>query len=409
MHLFKRNLGSPTLSPGTLNGLLALSLLCCSPGATAAEPSPATPLNLPDPLTTSSGEAVTSRDAWLKSRRMEILELFRTHIYGRTPIGRPETLRFQSVETGPAMDGAALREQVRVSYSGPGGEGAINLLLFTPSNAKVPVPCFLLICNRSGAQNTDPTRKVKTGFWPAEEIIAQGFAAASFLTEDVAPDRRDSWEHGVHQIFLPVSERKPDSWGTIGAWAWGASRVMDYLETNPRIDKARVALVGHSRGGKTALWAGAQDERFALVISNESGSTGAAIARGKKGERIRDINRGFPYWFCDNYKSFNDRESELPVDQHMLLALIAPRLLYVASASEDEWAYPPHEFLAAVHATPVYRLFGLQGLGTTEFPAPEAPIHGQAVGYHLRTGKHDLTHYDWTQFMGFARKHWQLH
>jgi pimeloyl-ACP methyl ester carboxylesterase len=301
------------------------------------------------------------------------------------------------------MEGKAVRRQVRIHYGGSGAEGSFRLLLFVPKGA-TPAPCMLLICNR-GPENIDPTRAVKSPFWPAEEIVARGYAAAVFRNEEIAPDNKTSWTNGVFTLFPVPGGRRGDSWGTIAAWAWGASRAMDYLETDRDIDARRVAVVGHSRGGKTALWAGAEDERFAMVVSNDSGCTGAALARGKTGEKIRDINRGFPYWFCDNYKGFNDREHDLPVDQHMLLALSAPRLLYVASASEDSWADPKSEFLAAMHAAPVYKLFGLEGLGTTEMPTPESPLHGGAIGHHIRTGKHNLTVYDWARFMDFADKH----
>lgn len=359
-------------------------------------------LSLPDPLKFEDGRLVSRVEDWKGSRRSEVLELFRKNVYGRDPVARPSDLAFEVEESVKGvMDGNADRKIIRIKYCGQVG---MRLILFTPAKTRIPAPVFLLICNR-GPENIDPSRTFKSPFWPAEVIINRGYAAAAFLNSDVAPDTKDAWQKGVHKLYNPAEGRRPDSWGTIAAWAWGASRAMDYLVTDAAIDARRVAVVGHSRGGKTALWAAAQDERFAMAISNDSGCTGAALARGKSGERIKDINRAFPYWFCENYRNFNDREEELPVDQHMLLGLMAPRLLYVASASEDAWADPKSEFRAAVHAGPVYQLHGLVGLSDTHFPSPENPIHGGHIGYHLRTGKHNLTEYDWEQYMTFADKH----
>jgi acetyl esterase/lipase len=180
---------------------------------------------------------------------------------------------------------------------------------------------------------------------------------------------------------------------------------MDYLETDKDIDATRIGVVGHSRGGKAALWCGAEDERFALVISNDSGSTGAALARNKKGESIARINDSFPHWFCENYKKYNDKEEELPIDQHQLIALIAPRLGYVASASQDEWADPKNEFMSCFHASPVWKLWEKPGVTVSEQPPVNKPAHDGYVGYHLREGKHNLGLSDWNWYMDFADKH----
>ena len=364
-------------------------------------------LRLPDPLVTTNGTKVTSAAMWMQTRRPEILELFRSQVYGRMPVGRPNTLKFETLEQNKGvMDGVATRKQVKISYRGPGGEGAIKLVLFVPDKVK-PAPCFLLICNR-GATNIDPTRKAKSPFWPAEQMIARGYAAAAFLNSDVDPDFHDGFTNGVHGIFDPPGvKRAPDAWATIAAWAWGASRVMDYLVTDHDIDGKRVAVIGHSRGGKTALWAGAEDERFAFVISNDSGCGGAAIARRRqpKAETIKAITKTFPHWFCENYKRYGDHEDDLPLDQHMLAALIAPRLLCIGSASEDLWADPEGEFLCGLYASPVYQLFGKQGLKAHHQPPPGSPLEDGSIGYHLRTGKHDLTEYDWKCYMDFADRH----
>ncbi len=356
--------------------------------------------HLPDALTLNAGTQVTRPAQW-PARRQELLELFRTNIYGRAPLGRPADLKFRvEYSDAKAMDGAATLKQIAIEYGGPGGRGTIHLIVFVPNQHKAPAPTFLLMSNRT-PDNLDPTRQTRVAFWPAEEIVARGYAAAAFWMSDVDPDEDDGFHNGAHGIF-DGEQRADDAWGTIAAWAWGASRVMDYLETDPDIDAKRVAVLGHSRGGKAALWAGAEDQRFALVISNESGATGAALSRGKSGETIADINRVFPHWFSTNYKKYNGREADLPVDQHELIALIAPRPVYIASAIEDKWADPQSEFLAGIAATPVYELLGYRGLVAKKFPEIGEALHEGSIGYHVRAGEHGLELSDWKMYINFA-------
>lgn len=376
-------------------------------------------LDLPDPLTANDGTAITTVEQWESIRRPEIMELFREHVYGRRPPG------FTDSDTGNTMppmvknharvvtdqlglmDGKARAEEVKIVYDSPNGPGEVRMTVVFPADVDDPfsLPAFLLICHR------DPSNldlEPDNGFWPWREIVSRGYVAAAFWTGRVDPDNYDEFQDGVHGQFDDQSSPRPDdAWGTISAWGWGASLCMDYLVSNKWIDDSKVAVLGHSRGGKTSLWAGAVDERFSLVISNESGNSGAALSRRKKGESIKQINDRFPHWFNENYKNFNDREEDLPVDQHMLAALIAPRLLYVASAQEDQWADPEGEFLSAVHAGPVYQLYGHDGLGEAAFPEVDEPVHGDRVAYHMRSGKHNLTKYDWNQFMDFADRFWK--
>ena len=361
---------------------------------------------LPDVLKGRTGTVRTSQD-W-PARRAEILELFREHVYGRSP-GRPESLKFETLEENPrAMDGAATLKRIAV-VSGQGGrEHRFQLTVFVPNAARGPAPLFLLLNNRP-ASNTDPTRKEKSGFWPAEQVIARGYAIAALQVGELAPDNRDTFREGVIRLFEGATggERKPDAWAGLAAWAWGASRAMDYFHTDSAIDARHVALVGHSRGGKAALWAGAEDTRFAMIVSNESGEGGASLTRRNFGETLPRITESFPHWFALNYRTFAGRETSLPVDQHMLLALAAPRLLYVASADEDLWSDPRGEFLSLAHASPVFALWGDPAIAPGAMPALEQPLKAGRRAYHVRTGAHNLTPYDWDRFVDFADLHWR--
>ena len=360
---------------------------------------------LPD-LLTSGTRAVTTPAEW-PARREAILELFRDNVYGRSP-GPPHALAFDVIEENPrAMDGAATLRRVGIVSRQGGRTHRFELTLFLP-NRPGPAPVFLLINNRPAA-NTDPTRREKSGFWPAERLIARGYGIAAIQYGQLAPDDKDTFRDGVIGLFDGAAGggQPAYTWGALAAWGWGASRAMDHLVKEPRVDASRVALVGHSRGGKAALWAGAEDPRFTLVVSNESGEGGAALSRRGYGETVARINTAFPHWFTATYKTFNGREPALPVDQHMLLAAIAPRALYVASADEDLWADPRGEFLALAASSPAFGLFGDAVIAAEAMPALDTPLVVGRRGYHVRTGDHDLTPYDWDRFADFADRVWR--
>jgi hypothetical protein len=355
---------------------------------------------LPDPLVTQKGKAVTSAKAWEAGRRKEILRLFEEHVYGVMP-AKFDAISFELVnEDRQAMAGKAHLKEVRILVANGGQQATLNLVLFTPNGTSSKVPVFLLINNRP-ARNTDAKRDTLSGFWPAEEVIAAGYGVAAFQVADAAPDKKDDYQSGILRLFPEMAQRK-DGMKAIGAWAWAASRALDYFETDPQTDAKKVIVVGHSRGGKTSLWAAAQDRRFAMCISNNSGNTGAKISRRNFGESVERINGNFPHWFADNYTRYNGKESELPVDQHMLLALLAPRPLYLTNATEDLWADPTGTYLALKAAEPVFNLYREKSSLPSTPPSPDTPLLSKPIGYHNRTGKHNMTYYDWAQFVQFA-------
>ena len=362
---------------------------------------------LPDLFTMADGSNVVGAEDWQSKRRPEILELFRKYAYGRAAVGRPEGMTFWVYDQDhKAMGGMATRKQIEINFSGSDDSLTMNLVVFIPNQVNKPPPGFLLISHR-GPSNLDPTREEKSGFWPAEELVARGYMAAAFFAGELDEDEFDDFDDGVHAQFDKPGPRAPDAWATLAAWAWGASRAMDYFEIDDAIDHSRVGVVGHSRGGKTSLWAGARDERFSLVVSNASGCGGAALSRRKIGNPVDILNRRNPHWFSENYRQYNSKEETMPFDQHMLLALAAPRLLYVASASDDLWADPRGEFLGVLHAEPVYHFLGVKGLESKQMPAVESPIHIGRIGHHIRRGEHDLKEYDWQRYMDFADLHWK--
>lgn len=382
---------------------------------------------LPDPLVMGDGTKVTSPEQWYQSRRPELLDIFRKQMFGRAPDTVPY-FECELVESGEALGGKAVRKQVDIFLS-KDKKKCLHLLIYLPAWHDGPVPVFLGINFKGNwTVNDDPAilmpdkealrryaiiptfeRGAAASRWPLELAVSNGYGVATFFRGDTDPDFNDGWLNGIASLGFKEGQTwpEPDQWGTIAQWAWSLSRAMDYIEIDPDLDATRVAVLGHSRMGKTALWTGATDERFSIVISNCSGAGGAALSRRNWGENLQDLNRHFPHWFCENFHAYSGRESELPFDQHELLALIAPRPLYIASGTEDRWADPQGEFLCAWEASKVYEFLGIRGLQTNVWPEAEHPLQEGNVAYHLRTGKHDITEYDWNNYIQFANKYFK--
>ncbi|MCX7818866.1 MAG: acetylxylan esterase [Kiritimatiellae bacterium] len=359
------------------------------------------PYTLPDPLRYADGSAVASAEEWIARRRGEVLELFREHVYGRVPAAAQRPLEWKLVAEQAVPSLKATWRRIALTARHRDRELTFSVSLFTPER-EGPVPLVLLICNRTNVV-LEAERPADDQFWPVPEILGRGYATAAYYVRDVDPDRPDGFARGVRGLFAE-GDPKPDDWGTLAAWAWAASRIVDVLAGLPAIDGGRIAVVGHSRGGKTALWAAAQDERFALACVNESGCGGANILRRRfpGRETVEIINRGFPHWFNANFKTYANREHELPVDHHMLIALVAPRWVHVGSAEEDIWADPRGEFLGAWHAGPVYRLLGRAGLPSDQMPPIGEVMRGDGLAYHIRAGPHNLTLEDWRAYLDTA-------
>jgi hypothetical protein len=380
--------------------------------------------DLPDPLVLVNGEPVRDAKTWNEKRRREIVKLFEENQYGRSP-GRPAGMSFDVFDRGtPALDGKAIRRQVTIHFSEDKAGPKMDLLLYLPAAAEKPVPVLLNISFTANSNVVDDAGIKPGEIWnrekqkvPAssgrrfgrinvEPFLDAGFGVATFYYGDVEPDFDGGLPHGVRALYLKPgqTEPAPDEWGAIAAWAWGFSRALDYLETDKGVDAKRVAITGISRLGKTVMWAGAHDTRFAMVIASCSGEGGAALSKRNYGERIKHLAVRYGYQFAKNYQKFGDHVEQFPVDAHMLAALIAPRPLLLQTGNTDKWSDPIGEFQAAVAAAPVYELLGKQGLGTDELPPAGKPILN-TLGYLMHDGGHGTVPSDWDVYLQFMKEY----
>lgn len=367
-------------------------------------------VKLPDPL-----HGISKKETWGK-RAQEIKELYRKEIYGSVPsidyrISTKTLIDKQQKATGYR------RRLLESTISANGKDLIFQTLLYTPcretsplfvglnfngnhtvcSDPDIPIPKKTSSKYVREVQFSPVYRGSYCSRWPVQRILERGYGVATVYARDFDPDYDDRFINGVH-CFV---KRSPGQWGTISAWAWGMSRIMDVLVDREGVDNERIASIGHSRMGKTALWAAAQDKRFSMAISNNSGCGGAALFREKKGVSISDITDAFPHWFCEPFFKYRDSHDKLPLDQHWLLSLIAPRPLYVASAAEDAWADPANEYQSLLHVCPVYKMMGLEVIESLEQPEINSPVMTKAMAYHIREGHHNITPWDWERYMDF--------
>ena len=374
---------------------------------------------LPDPLVLANGQPVRDAQTWFNVRRPELLKLYNTDIYGAVPAGAPKAT-YQVVETDThALGGLAVHKRVLIQFGNTTNAPVVPVNLYLPANATGPVPVLLHMvfaanppvpAATTNAASPGPARPAGFGeAGPITNILARGYGYATFRYTDVQPDSADTFHSGVISLTLAPGQARPapEEWGTISAWAWGASRVLDYLETDPGVDARRVALIGHSRLGKTVLVAGARDPRFALIYSSCAGEMGSSLARRDYGETIDDMAANFPWQFAGNFQKYAGHWNDMPVDTHEIIALNAPHPVFIGGGTQDQWADPRGEFLAEVAAGPVYRLVGRQDLGTTNGPTVDTPLITGDLGFHYHTGGHAITPSDWNAFLDFADKYFK--
>lgn len=368
---------------------------------------------LPELLVSAEGKKITTPEEWANIRRPQILSLFSNLIYGHVPQSdSPIITRFDVEKIDKEfMDGKATRKDVVVRISNAKGKAQMLVLVFTPNQSTGPVPAIMKHSYNNTHNNDFDAHPDRPAFlrngWPLGDILDRGYAFIAVYQQDLVGHNEVSFQNGIHPLFYKKGQSFPKAqeWGVLSAVAWGAMRALDYVETDDDVDAKRVAIMGHSKMGKATLWTAAQDQRFALAISAQSGCAGAALWRRKSGETLEKMVTRFPYWLCRNAWKFVHQEADLPVDQHMLLALIAPRPVYVHSSTGDTWADPRGEYLSAYHASEVYRLLGKKGLDSIETPPVNEPIIKSDVGYHIREGGHSIEMYDWQRFLDFADYH----
>ena len=362
---------------------------------------------LPDPLLCENGQRVTSVEEWEQHRRPELLQMLKTYMYGHAPrIEHALGFCVDEVERNFKFDAQKKNDKkkgkeadknaktytlkrVTVYLTDSGSDGpAVHAEIYTPNDVKGPVAAFMLFSGRSATQR----------------LLDRGYGVAAFNPTEQVADGMDAFKKGLIPYYYNKGQqyRRPDEWGCLAAWAWEASRVLDYLQADADVDARKVAILGHSRMGKAALWTAVQDERFAMAFPVNSGCGGGALSRRMVGETVWAMNDRFPYWVCDNFQQFNMREEYLPFDQHTVIALCAPRPVYLATGKDDSWADPLGEFLAAKAAEPVYALYGRQGIGCDRQPATDVAMNNGYIAYHIRTGGHAILEYDWEQFLEYA-------
>ena len=369
--------------------------------------------DLPALLVTSEGERVETVEEWQTMRRPQILTMFSNLVYGSVPAAAANMEPEYEVVARDAsfMDGKATRKDVKIRFQNDRGTAEMHILVFTPNNRIEPAPAIMKHSfNNTQSDDFDEhaerAGRLRNG-WPVGDLFDRGFGFVAVYQQDLVGHNEVGFDRGVHRLCYPEGQSFPRAhqWGVLSTVAWGGSRALDYLEQDPEIDARRVAVMGHSKMGKAALWTAARDQRFAMAISAQSGCAGAALWRRKSGETLKKMVTRFPYWLCRNAWKFVEQEDDLPVDQHMLLALMAPRPVYVASGIEDTWADPRGEYASAYHAGEVYRLYGKPVLQSAALPPLGEPITDTQIGYHVRAGGHSVEDYDWQRFFDFAEQH----